>query len=141
MIDRLDGSCDGTGVVDIDRRHVAQRAMGFEMGDLDPVRRADRLQGADLVDAHPLDIAGRGLDLTAPESPQVIEPGMGADRHAFGLGFAADPVHHIPVAGMKAAGHVCGFHDVQQRAVGTDVIRAETFGHVTVQIDLARHVS
>ena len=136
-VDLLDRTGCRRGQPFVHRRHVAERAVGLEMGDLHAERSGHRLDGADLVDHRLLDIIrALALDRTAAEPPQVVEPGMGADADAVFLGQRQGLVHDQGITTVEAASHIGRGDDLEHLFVVADDVRAEAFAEVRIQVDL-----
>ncbi len=102
--------------------------MRLDVRDRVPGHGGDRLQRADLVGDHALDLghAVAADDATA-EAVAIVEAGMRADGDAVGFGDARGLVHHVPVAAMKAAGDIGRRDDLQHRRIVTHASRRRSF--------------
>ena len=79
------------------------------------------------------------VDAPPPEAPKVVETGMGANADALGFRLLHHAPHDGRIARMKTAGDIGGFYDVENGGVVADVVSAETFRHIGVEIDHERH--
>jgi hypothetical protein len=98
-----------------------------------------RLQGADLVGDHQFEIFRVHVDPAAAEAPEVVETGMNAHAHALLFRQQYEPMHGVGIAGMKAAGDAGRLDDAHQLGVVADVVGAEAFGDICIQVDLQGH--
>ena len=92
-------------------------------------------EGAHLVENVGLDFVRRSLDRAPAESPEIVVAGMGADRDPA---FYCQPhraVHDDRIAGVETAGHVRRGDDLEDLLVAPEVVIAEAFAHVTVEVD------
>ena len=91
-----------------------------------------------LVQDQVLDLAGRRLDLAAPETDQVRESGMRAHGNAEPGRQAHRAAHDRRIAGVQAAGDVRRRHVAQDAFVVAELVAAERFADVAVEVDSQR---
>ena len=138
-VDHLDRAADGHGIALVVGGHVVERAVRLEVGHLEAGVAGHRLQGADLVGDHVLEVGGLHLDAAPAEAPQIVEAGMHADADPFLLGQHAQPVHRIGIAGVESAGDARRFDDLHHLGVVADVVGAPALGNVRVEVDHLGH--
>ena len=113
---------------------VVQRAMGLHVVQLHAVRAAERLQGADLVADHRLDLGGLEGHRPATETEQVGVARLGADGHAGALAQGDGPLHDHEIAGMEATGDVRARDLLDEAFVVAEGPSTEALAEVGVQI-------
>ncbi len=78
--------------------------MRLQVRDLVAGIGGERLERADLVSDHVLQVVCTNLDAPPPEAPEIVVARMAADADALFLGLLHDIVHRHRVACMEPAG-------------------------------------
>jgi len=88
-----------------------------------------------LVEDVGLDLVRRRLDRPAAEAPEIVVAGVRADRDPLLHRHPHGAVHDHRIAGVETARHVRRGDDLEDLLVAAEVVVAEAFAHVTVEVD------
>ena len=99
-----------------------------------------RLQRADLIGDEVLHLGRLQMHRPAPEALQVGEAGVRPDAHTCRLRGEHETVHHARIPGVEAAGDVGRGDELEELGVVADLVGAEAFGHIAIDVDASRHL-
>ena len=130
------GAGNGIGHATIGSGQIGQRAMGFDIGDLNPRHGRSPHQSTDLHRNHPLDLGFAHRDHPPAKTQRVGIARMRANPHALGLRQKQRRHHCVGVRGMAATGNIGRGDTAQNGSIIAHGPRTKAFAQIRIQVDL-----
>ncbi len=131
-----DSLTDGIRHGSILSRHVVHRTMGLYMLQRNSRCMAERLQRSHLVHDHCLELLIRNLQIPPAKADQIRKSRMRPHGNTRGLARGHRLLHYNRIRCMESAGDVGRGNLLHHLGIHSDLIVAEAFSHITVQINL-----